>query len=247
MDLIYIYHSGFAIETPECILIIDYYEDSIDKDRGVVHERLLREKKRMYVLSTHSHHDHYNPDILQWRDLKKDITYIFSKDIEPLISKVPENVTFIDKDGIFTDELLTVKAFGSTDLGVSFKIELGGKVIFHAGDLNNWHWNEESTVDEIKEAESFYERELNHVAKFTKYIDLAMFPVDPRLGKDYMLGAEQFIDKIPTKLFVPMHFGLSYDRAKGISSFANRHGVKTFVPECRGDVLKDWDILLEQK
>ena len=37
-------------------------------------------------------------------------------------------------------------------------------------------------------------------------MDLVMFPVDPRLGTDFMRGAQQFIDRIKTSVFVPIHF-----------------------------------------
>ncbi len=105
-------------------------------------------------------------------------------------------------------------------------INAEGKIIFHAGDLNNWHWNEESTKEEIDEAEGFYQKELDLVAGKVKHLDLAMFPVDPRLGKDYMKGAEQFLDAIQTNLFAPMHFGEAYDKANAFAEYAGSKGCK---------------------
>lgn len=37
-----------------------------------------------------------------------------------------------------------------------------------------------------------------------------MFPVDSRIGTDYMRGARQFIERIKTAAFAPMHFGEDY-------------------------------------
>ena len=34
-------------------------------------------------------------------------------------------------------------ALKSTDEGVAFLVEVNGVVIYHAGDLNWWHWDEE--------------------------------------------------------------------------------------------------------
>ncbi len=230
MRLTYIYHSGFAIEAANFTMIIDYYQDSVDKGSGVVADRLLHRPQKLYVLVSHGHADHFNPDILKWREQRHDITYIFSKDIE-LSSKLDfTGVTFIDKGEQYKDEMVQIDAFGSTDLGISFKIQADGKVIFHAGDLNNWHWNEESTPEEIKEAEDFYLRELNQVAASTPRLDIAMFPVDPRLGKDYMKGADQFLEKIPTGLFIPMHFDVAYDKAAAIEPIAEKYHTKVFVP-----------------
>ncbi len=236
MRLTYIYHSGFAIETTNFTIIIDYYQDSINKDHGVVADRLLHRPQKLYVLVSHGHADHFNPDILKWREVRHDITYIFSKDIKASLKANLEDVVFIDKDERYEDGVLEIDAFGSTDLGVSFRIKGDNKVIFHAGDLNNWHWNEESTEEEIKEAEDFYLRELNHVAVSTSFLDIAMFPVDPRLGKDYMKGADEFLGKIPTGLFIPMHFDVAYDKAAAIEAVAAKYNTKVFIHLHRGDI-----------
>ena len=225
MKLTYIYHSGYVIEGDNYAIIIDYYKDSGGVN-GIVHEEILRKKGRLYVLCTHSHHDHFNPEILGWKLVNPDIRYIFSKDILDNKQAGAKDAYYLDKLDGYEDDILTIKAYGSTDLGVSFLIKVGGKVIFHAGDLNNWHWNEESTPEEILEAETYYLSELNLLAKDVDYIDLAMFPVDPRLGKDYMKGAEQFIDKIKTGIFVPMHFGEAYDKAAAFERYANAADIK---------------------
>lgn len=238
MRLTYIYHSCYTIEAANFTIIIDYYKDSINDHQGVIHDRILHRPYPLYVLSTHGHHDHFNPEILTWKELRSDIRYIFSEDIRSVIKQPSEDITFIAKDGEYKDELLTINAYGSTDLGVSFKITRGDNVLFHAGDLNNWHWNEESTEDEIKEAEAFYERELNHVAATTPAVGLAMFPVDPRLGKDYMKGAEQFLSKIETALIAPMHFDTAYEKAAQIENIAKKYGTSAFIPQRRGEMYK---------
>lgn len=243
MRLTYIYHSGFAIETHNFTMIIDYSQDSLGEKKGIVYDRLLMRPYRLYVLSTHGHSDHFNPEILSWRKRRSDIRYIMSKDIEGLINENIPNLTYLDKDQVFKDDLVEVDAFGSTDLGVSFRIKTEKKVIFHAGDLNNWHWNEESTPEEINDAQTAYHKELNHLAASTPMLDVAMFPVDPRLGKDYMLGAEEFLQKIPTKLFVPMHFDLAYDKAKNIEPIAKKYNAKVFIPKQRGEL---YDMEIDQ-
>lgn len=245
MRLTYIYHSGFAIEAPDFTVIIDYFEDSLGAERGVVHDRLLHRPQKLYVLSSHGHSDHFNPDVLKWKDIRSDITYIFSEDIKSLTGLKFRDVLFLSKDESYEDDLLRIDAYGSTDLGISFKISFDNRVMFHAGDLNNWHWNEESTLEEIAEAETAYEQELDHLAASTPHLDLAMFPVDPRLGSDYMLGAEQFLAKIPTRLFVPMHFGDAYDKARAIGAVAQRYNTKVYVPPRRGEILDDLEDVID--
>ncbi len=58
----------------------------------------------------------------------------------------------------------------------------------------------------MAKAEGDYLRELDILAQATGHLHLAMFPVDPRIGTDFMRGAEQFVDRIKTDVLVPMHF-----------------------------------------
>lgn len=227
MKLTYIFHSGYAIEGDDFTIIIDYYKDSSDiSGEGIVYKELLKKKEKLYVLCTHSHHDHFNKEILKWKWEHPNVIYIFSKDILKYRKAKERDAIYLDKSDTYRDQTLSIEAFGSTDLGISFLINVEGKIIFHAGDLNNWHWNEESTKEEIDEAEGFYQKELNLVIDKVKHLDLAMFPVDPRLGKDYMKGAEQFLDAIQTNLFAPMHFGEAYDKANAFAEYAESKGCK---------------------
>ncbi len=236
MKLTYIYHSGYAIETEGLSLIIDYYKDSANE--GGVVSNLLKKEGKLYVLSTHSHADHFNKEILKWKDAKKDITYIFSKDILNNGFAKADDAIYLDKLDTYKDSNIAIKAFGSTDLGVSFLMEIKGKTIFHAGDLNNWHWNEESTPEEIQEAETYYSKELELLAANVKYIDLAMFPIDPRLGKDYMKGARQFIEAIKVDILVPMHFGEAYDKAAAFSEIAAKNKCRYISWKKKGESLE---------
>ena len=190
MRLTYIYHSGFAIEGENFTIIIDYYRDSDGENDGIVHDSLLHRAGKLYVLSTHSHSDHFNPEILKWKQHRPDIQYIFSRDI-------------------------------LEDRHVRFD---GAVYLFHAGDLNNWHWKEESTMEESAEYEAAYLHELEILARVTNRFDLVMFPIDPRLGREYMLGAEQFVCRFAVGCFVPMHFHDQYEKAAAFRSFAEKNG-----------------------
>lgn len=207
MRLTYIYHSGFAIETEGYTILIDYFKDTgKTPDTGFVHDELLRRAGTLYILSSHFHPDHFNPDVLKWKEIKSDIKYIFSKDILKRHRATAEDAVYLKKGDVFEDENIRIRAFGSTDVGISFLIEAEGKLLFHAGDLNNWHWKDESTPQEVAKAEGDYLRELDILAQATGHLHLAMFPVDPRIGTDFMRGAEQFVDRIKTDVLVPMHF-----------------------------------------
>ena len=150
MTLDYIYHSGFAIETESVTVIIDYYKDSSETEhnRGIVHDYLLQRPGKLYVLATHFHPDHFNREILTWKEQRPDIQYIFSKDILKSHRAKAEDAFYIKKGETYEDDTIRIDAFGSTDVGSSFLLHLQDWSIFHAGDLNNWHWSEESTEEE---------------------------------------------------------------------------------------------------
>lgn len=237
MKLDYIYHSGFAIEAKNITVIIDYYKDSSEGNpqRGIVHGDLLQREGVCYVLSSHFHPDHFNKEVLSWKESKKDIRYIFSKDILKHRRAAPTDATYMNKGEIYQDDNIRIEAFGSTDSGISFLIDLQGIRIFHAGDLNNWHWNEESTAEEAHKAEADFLAEVRDIREKAPEIDVVLFPVDRRLGKDYMRGAEQFVERIKTNVFVPMHFSEDYDGGNAFQPFAQGKGCRFLAITRRGE------------
>lgn len=237
MQLTYIYHSGFAIETEQVTIIIDYYKDSSETahNEGVVHDRLLQRPGKIYVLATHFHPDHFNREILTWKEQRPDIIYIFSKDILKHKRAQKEDAIYLKRGETYEDDHIHIQAFGSTDVGVSFLITLEDKRIFHAGDLNNWHWSEESTEQEIRKAEGDFLAEVKNIKLSNPETDLVMFPVDPRLGKDYMKGPKQFIEQIKTSIFVPMHFSEDYEGGNAFRPIAEAAGTRFLTIHHRGE------------
>ena len=184
MEIIYLYHSGFAILTHDIVVIIDFFEDSESVSSGIVHDTLLSKNVPMYVLSSHFHADHFNRQVLEWKKQKDDIKYIFSHDIYKRRKIEKEAAVWLKKGEVYADDYIKVTAFGSTDVGISFMIEVEGKTLFHAGDLNNWHWMDESPEEEWTRDEQKFLKELNLIQEKFHQVDVALFPIDPRLEKN---------------------------------------------------------------
>lgn len=237
MKLTYIFHSCFAIESETFSILIDYYQDAWEGEAaGYVRRHLLPRPGTLYVLSTHSHADHFNPEVLSWKQEKNDIRYILSRDILTTgKAKTSDADIYLNKRESYADENLKIEAFGSTDIGVSFLIETEGKKIFHAGDLNNWHWKDESTPEESQTYENQFLKELYELSRSAPELDVAMFPIDPRLGSDYMRGAQQLVDTIHVGLFVPMHFIKSYAKANAFKKYANSRGTRFLEIDRQGE------------
>lgn len=200
----YINHSGYVVESKDTVLIFDYVA-------GHLPRHYLDSNKNVVFFVSHSHDDHYNPGIFNYRK-----QVVVSDDVR--IPVTAQALLVKEHDTLILDDI-KIKVFGSTDLGVSFYVKTKSMNVFHAGDLNHWHWKEESTKDEIDLATFQF---LNVVEDLKGHpVDIAMFPVDPRMKKHYDSGARVFIHQIQPKYFFPMH----YANAKDLTLFekwANR-------------------------
>ena len=234
-QLTYIFHSCFALETDNCILVFDYWLDPCN-----VMNRFIATKNRVYAFASHFHEDHFTRDIFKWREDGINVIYILSKDILKHRRANKEDAdVWLAKGGTWEDENIKVTATGSNDSGVSWIVQVGGKLIFHAGDLCNWYarfLSDEKVPDKIiseefKEINPIAEEkrfigELKDVKKITNRFDIVMFPVDGRIGNGYTLGARQFIERFNVKLFIPMHFVMSgFDSAWRMEPFCQEKGI----------------------
>ena len=237
MTLTYIFHSSFALDTGTCILLFDYWMDP-----AAVVSRLLPSDKPMYVFASHFHEDHFNREIFSWKARRAaDTSDLLSKDIwKHRRARREEADVWLAKGGSWQDDNLRVTATGSTDSGVSWVIETGGRRIFHAGDLNNWYARFLTEngggikpecaeicqgVDPVRE-ERLFLGELKDIRKIADRFDVAMFPVDGRIGNGYTRGGRQFIERFGVGLFVPMHFVASgFESAWRMKEFTDERGV----------------------
>lgn len=197
MNITFIGHSGYMVEINKNIFLFDYYT-------GIIPEELFNTKKNVIIFSSHSHFDHYNPEILKLQKRNPKIKYVFSSDIKSTGCNSLDNITFMDINECITIEDITIRTFKSTDLGVAFLVQAEKLGIFHAGDLNLWHWKEESSSEYVEIATREFLDIIKDVSKYE--IDVAMFPTDPRMGVDYFEGSEIFIKEVRPKVFIPMHF-----------------------------------------
>lgn len=235
----YLYNSGFAVEIGERVLIFDYFLDSpIGETRklttGVASLEDFVAKKSVTFFVSHSHYDHFNPKILRWRRQREDINYVLSTDIKMgkyATHLAPGDVSFVSD--------MKVSAFPSIDDGVCYLVEVDGISIFHAGDLNLWHKKLDAT-DESDQLEKFAYRKAKYAFLYAlkgikgHKIDIAFFPVDPRIGSGYDAGAIQFAQIFHPKLFVPMHFAKRYDVCEALVKKANIPNMEVFCIGARG-------------
>lgn len=136
----YLDHSGFAVVLPTAVAVFDYFRDPT----GAL-VKVIRENPELPVVFFVSHHhpDHFNPAIFNLAQ-DREVQYVLSNDIFSKVVHDDMPVAWVSPGDEVPGLLggLDVRAFGSTDAGVSFLVTLpDGRKIFHAGDLNYWHWN----------------------------------------------------------------------------------------------------------
>lgn len=208
MQVTYLYHSGFVVEMEKSVLIFDYYKGELPA---------FSKEKQVYVFASHKHKDHFQPIILSWEQQYEKIQFVFGNDIKlndkylnrlgygehirPLIHTMSAHQTLqLNDSSIFTLQ--------STDAGVAFLVTVEGKKIYHAGDLNWWHWEGESEAY-LLEMKKSYQEEINRLKQ--ECVDLAFIPVDPRLEKATFWGMEYFLENISVERLIPMHLWEHYE------------------------------------
>lgn len=247
MQLTYIFHSGFALETDQCILVFDYWMDP----SGAL-SKLLGSEKPMYVFSSHFHEDHFTREVFSWKQKKENIVYILSKDILKHRRALKEDAdVWMAKGNVWHDGMLKVTAAGSNDSGVSWIVETGGFRVFHAGDLNNWFarfltedyaggtiYSAEFDADiNPEKEEKRFLGELKDIRKISDSFDVVMFPIDGRIGNGYTRGGRQFIKLFKVGLFVPMHFVASgFESAWRMKEFTDAARISFWCIEKEGEI-----------
>lgn len=243
MQITYLFNSGFAVVMDNRLMVFDCVSTAPTGSKGlpdgIVSAQDISRFDEVLVFVSHRHGDHFTPAIFAWRQAKADIHYILSSDLSAGRAGVfPPGAHFLGSGDTLRVADAEIRAFGSTDEGVSFLVSCGGRTLFHAGDLNLWHWQDESAEEEVALATLAFNAELENLARFAPPVDVAFFPVDPRMGTDYARGAEQFIERMKPKLFVPMHFGASASRIEAFYRLAKERAYPVARVEHSGQMIK---------
>lgn len=214
MKITYIHHSGFLAETNQALLLFDFVGGILPP---------LDPAKTLVVFVSHRHEDHFNPDIFTLADSHPHTVYVLSDDIWQ--NRVPEKhfsrTHFIDPGQMIhlaEGGGILIRAFRSTDEGVAFLVEAGGKTIYHAGDLNDWQWNGES-LSWNHTMKANYQKELEAIHSLGIIPDAAMVPLDGRQEDLFYLGLHEFMCQVGAGMVFPMHFWNDFsviDRLKSL-------------------------------
>ena len=212
MKITFLHHSCFLVETDGCYYLFDYFKGGLPQ---------MDTAKPIFVLSSHAHSDHYNPRVFSLLESAgmTHIRAVLSDDIA-----APANVDTLSvaagKEYPLSDRQ-TVTTFRSTDQGVAFLIQDGRELIYHAGDLNDWVWAEETDAYN-RQMTADYRRQMELLAQTLghRQLDAAFVVLDQRQEKDYARGLCYFLEHIPVSKVYPMH---NWEHPEIIETFLEEH------------------------
>lgn len=222
MKVTYIDHSGFSVELKHHILLFDYFRGTLP---------IWSPEKEILVFASHKHYDHFDFKIFDLTSQYKKIHFFLGSDIRLSDKYLERNGVDPGVKAAFTNlrkntqtrwNDVTIRTLRSTDAGVAFIVEAEGKVIYHAGDLNWWHWDGEDP-DWNCQMEKDYKQEIDKLAG--QHFDVAFVPLDPRLGRSYDKGLLYLLEQTDADMVFPMHMWGKYDT---IARFLNSPSGKKY-------------------
>ena len=217
MKITHIYHSGFVIELHDSVLIFDWYSGDLPD---------FDPEKRVFVFVTHGHADHYSSRIWTLQNKYDHISYILDCCTAP--ERKGDSILHVQPGRHYQIRNIQVFAIRSNDEGVAYAVSAEGFNFFHAGDLNVWHWNDAPAHDNAYSLK-IYRRQLEKINGLC--YDVAMIPLDPRLGENAPKAIEEFFRNVHCRMLFPMHYwNRRAERPTGSRSFlADRPKYKRIV------------------
>lgn len=208
MNVNFIYHSGFLVETEQAYFLFDWFAGEIPP---------INQEKPLFVFASHSHRDHFSKKIFGLSAQN----YILSDDISKhdypketnvrnriICMGAHEEIELAADSHISHPGKVHVYTLASNDLGVAFVITTPKSSIYHAGDLNNWWWDGDA---EDRRLERFYHEELNRIKGM--HFEVAMIPYDLRLAEPGY-GVRDFLQYCTADQVYGMHLNSSREEGK---------------------------------
>jgi L-ascorbate metabolism protein UlaG (beta-lactamase superfamily) len=208
-------HCGFAVKTPSRLLIFDYYgrgwprPEKPSLANGFVNPDEIKDQD-VTVFVSHAHGDHFDPVILSWRPIIKDIIYVFGwnagKGERTIDMPAPRATKTFQRMEIFT-----INCEHNDVPEVAYLVKVDGLAIYHSGDYMG-------PLDT-------YEDDMAYLLQKAGQIDLAFIGKFPQA------------ESLKPKVVFPIH---AYNREYMYGAFARQAAEKrlssrVILPENKGD------------
>ncbi len=199
VELEYLQHSGWLIETPGHVLLFDYVE-SLSPTKQLPPDLRLSpdsfDERPVVVFVSHGHADHFFPGLKEWAAERPGIRFVVGWPGSGL-----PGAKVMKPREVWSSGGLRVAATDSTDEGVGFLVSVDGLTVFHGGDLARWS----EALDEP------FMSEIGWLEEQKQPIDIAFFAVatgaacDPRPA--IWQGVRAAARELRPRVLIPMHVG----------------------------------------
>lgn len=248
----YIFHNCFVLELGGKTFLFDYPDADHRNDLA---EHLVLEKVEgadLTVFISHSHDDHFTPEVIEMGRKASSVRYLVSYDVADLHPEFtpkeeggkldvtvlePQDEDVVEEKGRSHDALLvddmSITVYESTDLGIGALIVTPHGSIYYGGDVAGWDWE---NLDNRTRAFSraAYQSVLQDLSG--RHIDIAFSNTDKRLAN--WSGALDFVNQVRPHAFVPMHV---FGKTEWVWEFAGEIGdcqSKIFLYAGSGDAME---------
>ena len=196
MKVTFLDHSGFLVELPSVTLLFDWWKGALPP---------IRPQVPLLVFVSHWHDDHFSPAIFSLNAAAyllgdMDRRWLARKGASPAVLEQCVSLSG-NQTHRFSDNI-TIETLPSTDEGVAFLVTADGQTVFHAGDLNWWHWEGEPDPwnPDMERKFKAYSQPLAG-----RNIDIALVPLDPRQKEDGFRAAKYLLELAQIRRLIPMH------------------------------------------
>lgn len=201
MHVTFLAHSGFLVETESRCLLFDWWKGELPS----------LPDKPLTVFASHRHEDHFHSHIFTLDNGTRDVMFVLSKDIRlsaahrkkwDVCDETAAKCHSLGGGETLSEPGFHVETLRSTDQGVAFVVDCDGTTIYHAGDLNWWHWNEQDDAWN-HDMECRFKRCIEPLRG--RHLSLAMVPLDPRQEDAYDRGLLYLLELADVEQVLPMH------------------------------------------
>lgn len=229
-----IFHNCFFVQVDGHTLLFDYPARNYLPEAAAQTAASLLADRDLTVFVSHSHDDHFDPDILTATSGARHRRFVVSDDVADLHGdRLPQDAVVMEPDSQCQIDAITVVALESNDLGVAYRIEVGGLSIYFGGDLALWDWPGHSAAAHRAVGMS-WRRTLKRLGEHP--LDIAFSNMDPRL--ESLAGAPDFVATLSPRLFVPMHLGGHTEYIDRVADRLTAPGTALFRYAKPGDALE---------
>lgn len=238
MEIAYVHHDCFIIFLEDALntaFLFDFPDAAHRPESAAGYVRDQLAGRRVFCFFSHSHADHFSPEVRELLAGAESVNYVISDDVASMSElfdpKMHDDVSVVEPDETIHVDELAITGYESTDLGVGFLIKLTGTTIWFSGDVARWSWEEQDEASRAF-ADSHFAKTLDSLKAATTRLDVAFVAADPRLP--HWAGGIDFDRAVRPCVLVPMHAFGRLDELKKFATEVNDPS-RLFLYESQGD------------